>query len=222
MSSKAPQHGNEAIHQNSEWHHEPGHDPPRSDQSSRPGTSPNNQGWYWITEEEHVKSQPASTYKTDEARFQDLHDRITVLAHALDVLYQDLSTLRNEQQRQYDEIMHWLSPTHDHAEASRRVLSEMERMVKAIKNDVESKDYREHLNQLHETVKEGHATIATSSRLLQFHVLFTTNTNCTAAVIDGSGRYRFFFFLLVATQIGLFISYVIYRRRLDSQPKKYL
>jgi len=94
-----------------------------------------------------------------------LHDRITVLSHALDILYQDLSTLRNEQQAQHSEIMHLLSPAHDHAEASRRVLSEMERMVKDIKNDVQSKDYREHLNQLHNIMQEGHATIATSSKL---------------------------------------------------------
>lgn len=86
------------------------------------------------------------------------------------MLYQDLTTLRTEQQRQYDEIMHALSPTHDHAEASRRVLSEMERMVKEIKNDVESKDYREHLNQLHEIVKEGHATLASSSRSLSCYL----------------------------------------------------
>jgi len=61
--------------------------------------------------------------------------------------------------------MHWLSPAHDHAEASRRVLGEMERMVKDIRNDIQSKDYRETLNQLHNIMKEGHATIATSSKL---------------------------------------------------------
>lgn len=166
-------------------------------------------------------SQPASNYRTDEARFQDLHDRITVLSRALDVLYQDLSTLRSEQQHQYDEIMHWLSPTHDHAEASRRVLSEMERMVKDIKNDVESKDYREHLNQLHSIVKEGHATIASSS---EYHlpVFIHAIADQITTVIDGSGRHGFFFLLIIATQIGLFVSYVIYRRRLDSRPKKYL
>ena len=152
-------------------------DPHRRPYSTHPEETPNRQNWYWISEQEHIKDQPASTYKTDETRFQDLHDRISMLSHALDVLYQDLSTLRSEQQVQYDEIMHWLSPAHDHAEASRRVLGEMERMVKDIRNDVQSKDYRETLNQLHNIMKEGHATIATSSKL-SVSVCDEMITNC--------------------------------------------
>lgn len=128
-----------------------------------PGTSQNNRGWYWVAEEDRVKDSLASSYKTEEARFQDLHDRITVLDHELNHLFQDLTILRKEQEKRHEELVRWLSPIHNHAESTRRIMEQVERLVKDVKNDVESKDYREHLNQLHHVVREGHATITNSS-----------------------------------------------------------
>lgn len=159
MSSQAPQRENEAVRQDS--HYESSH-------SNQEETTPNDGSWYWITEEQHVPNQPASNYRTDEARFEDLHNRISILATALDILYKDLSTLREEQYHHFDDVLHEVAPTHDNVQASQRMLSEIERMVKEIKTDVESKDYREHLNRLHEVVREGHATIASSSKFSSF------------------------------------------------------
>ena len=50
--------------------------------------SPNNRGWHWVTEKDQTKDSATSSYKTEEARFQDLHDRITVLGHELNLLFQ--------------------------------------------------------------------------------------------------------------------------------------
>ena len=185
-----------------------------------PGTSPNNQGWRWLAEEDQVKDSPASSYKTDEARFQDLHDRITVLGHELNLLFQDLTTLRKEQEQQHQELVRWLSPIFVYAESTRGMVEQVERLLKDVKNDIESKDYREHLNQLGNVVREGHATITDNSKFSCYKFSFQTLTSVT--VIASHPRLGFFAFLVVASQIALLIGYIVYRRRRDKQPKKYL
>ena len=190
----------------------------RSD--SLPGTSPNNQGWHWLAEEDQVKDSPASSYKTDEARFQDLHDRITVLGHELNLLFQDLTTLRKEQEQRHEELMRLLSPIYNHAESTRGMIEQVEHLVKDVKNDVESKDYREHLNQLHHIVKEGHSTITNNSEF-SCHK-FSGQTLSSVTVTGANPRFGFFVFLVVASQMALLAGYIVYQRRRDKQPKKYL
>jgi mannose-binding lectin 1 len=183
-------------------------------------TSPNNQGWRWLAEEDQVKDNPASSYKTDEARFQDLHDRITVLDRELKLLFWDLTTLRKEQEQRHEELVRWLSPIYNYAESTRGMIEQVERLLKDVKNDIESKDYREHLNKLHHVVREGHATITDNSEFSCYNFSFQTLSSVT--VIASHPRFGFFVFLVVASQIVLLTGYIVYRRRRDKQPKKYL
>lgn len=159
VSSKMQQQGSDSHHDSPTGY------------NNLPGTSQNNQGWYWVAEEDQVKDSPASSYKTEEARFQDLHDRITVLGHELNHLFLDLTTLKKEQEQRHEELIRLLSPIYNHAESTRRMMEQVERLVKDVKNDVESKDYREHLNQLHHIVREGHATITNSSEFSYYKFL---------------------------------------------------
>ena len=87
--------------------------------------------------------------------------------------------------------------------------------MKDVEIDVENKDYREHL-----IVREGHATITKSSEFSYYE--FSDQTLRSVTVIGSSPRFGFFVFLVVASQIALLAGYILYRRRKDKQPKKYL
>ena len=130
-------------------------------------TSPNDGSWYWITKEkENIKDGPASSFNTDAQRFEDLHYRLSAVNTALDVLYHDLTTFKSQTEMRHEELIHklnelsaWMRPTHDHAESSRRMIEDMKKELKVIKDDVESRDYREHLNHLHRVVREGNQEV---------------------------------------------------------------
>ncbi|KAF2402311.1 concanavalin A-like lectin/glucanase [Trichodelitschia bisporula] len=169
------------------------------------------EGWHWTTEEEHIKDAPASSYKTEADKFQDLHSRLTVMGHQLDTLYHDLTLLKSQYEARHEELMTWIRPVHDHADASRRAVERVEHAVEAIKRDVEGKDYREHLTQLHDAIKEGHQAMLVG-------VPHTVHSLVQAS----SPRMGFFVFIVLAFQVMLLASYVVYRRRRDSAPKKYL
>ena len=175
-----------------------------------------------MAEKDQVKDSLASSYKTDEARFQDLHDRITVLGHQLNILFQDLTTFKKEQEQRHEELIRLLSPISNHTESTRRTMEQVERLVQDVKNDVESKDYREHLNLLHHVVREGHTTITNSSEFSCSTFESSGQTLTSVTVTGSSPRFGFFVFLVVASQIALLTGYIAYRRRKDKLPKKYV
>jgi hypothetical protein len=101
--------------------------------------------WHWVPESEHIKDAPASEFKTDEKRFEDLHARVQLLGHASDNIYHDLSLLKEEHERMHGVLQH--------------MLERIEHVVDRIQNDVETKEYKEHLAALSRLVAESHQTV---------------------------------------------------------------
>lgn len=141
-------------------------------QSSHQGadTTPNDRSWYWITDEKKdISNAPASSFQTDSQRFEDLHNRLSLISTALDFLYNDLTTLKTQTEKRHDEMLQRLdtlqisfAPTlREQFESSHRVMDDMKQQLKIIRDDVEAKDYREHLTQLHRIVREGQQSLMT-------------------------------------------------------------
>jgi lectin, mannose-binding 1 len=131
--------------------------------------TPNDARWSWISPAQRIKDAPANTFSTDAQRFEDLHNRLSVVNSALDILYIDLTLFKEQTEKRHEELIQVienlnsrLSPTHDHVEATRKTVDYIKREINVIRNDVESKDYREHLKSLQDTIKEGHAAVMTN------------------------------------------------------------
>jgi mannose-binding lectin 1 len=208
-------------------HHEPvsSHDSTEWHQDDR--------GWYWTSEKESPKDAPASSFKTDETRFEDLHSRITTINHQLDILFHDLSTFKTETEKRHVEMK---SQIQGYAEHNKHLLETIHSLMDRVLRDVEGKDYKESLTNLHQAVAEGNQAVLMSiphavntSKFSTLLLLVKTGlpriplTAPSAPDIkEHSSRWGFFIFLILATQALLLGSYVIYKRRKNRQPKKYL
>jgi hypothetical protein len=92
--------------------------------------------WHWIPESEHLENLDASQYKTDHARFKDLHDRVTSIHHQLDVMYLDLTLLKQQMEEQHDKVLKMLHTVDGDIDSSRHTVEAVEKAVQAVKNDV--------------------------------------------------------------------------------------
>jgi mannose-binding lectin 1 len=106
----------------------------------------------------------------------------------------------------------------------------LEATVDLIKKDVDSKEFKDHLDGLRHLVAESHQTLMaglphslhSGKRTHFFCPRPRGNANMTPVVQGSSPRFGFFVFIVIASQVMLLGSYMIYRRRIDTQPKKYL
>ena len=152
----------ESMHHEAGWHDHTGTQYESAQHHEAQKTSPKkdeHEDWYWTDDREHIPDASADSFKTETERFHDLHDRLSVLNHQLDIMFHDLTTFKDQSEQRHRDLVHWLSPTHDYAEQAKNAIDRMEKIVTAIQQDVENKETREHLEQLYHLVVEGHETL---------------------------------------------------------------
>ncbi|KAF1985864.1 putative lectin family integral membrane protein [Aulographum hederae CBS 113979] len=155
-------------------------------------------------------SVPASSIKGTEAQFADLHDRISDLQNQLTHIVHDITALKQEQTENHEEVIHRILMDHDMVDDIHHIIHDLEANVKAIKDDVEGKDYKQHLERLHAIVAESHASMMNSM------------PNTVAGLVTERSRMGFFVFIIIAFQAIFGASYIVYKRRLKNSHQKYL
>jgi mannose-binding lectin 1 len=113
-------------------------------------------GWYWTAEGSTPKDAPATNFKTEAQRFEDLHTRITQLNHQLDILFHDLTTFKQETEEGHRDLKHYI---YGYAESHKHALEKIEGIVEKVQKDVEGKDYQAHFEQLHSSLQEGNQAV---------------------------------------------------------------
>jgi lectin, mannose-binding 1 len=117
-------------------------------------------GWYWADEKDHIKDQDGSKIKTEKERFEDLHARVTLLNHQLDMIFHDLSVFKEQQQDQHKELLQWLAPIHDYTSSSKRILEGVELALNTIEKDVQIEEFKRHLEEIRALIGESHMSLA--------------------------------------------------------------
>ena len=90
-------------------------------------------------------------------------------------------------------------------------ITNMESSLRAIQKGIEGWDYRAHLNNLEDALRDSHSTLMTHLPLSLNH-----------AVHAAAPRLGVFVWMILAFQLLLAASYVVYKRRRANAPKKYL
>lgn len=113
-------------------------------------------------------------------------------------------------------------------------LQRIEQMLQNVQRDLEGKDYSSRFNQLQDTLRSSHLSLTEN---LQGHLLSgkssffpvyplpqKTQSILTShlAITASTPRMGFFIFLVIAFQVLLAASYIIYKRRRANMPKKFL
>lgn len=109
---------------------------------------------------ERVPDAPASTIRGSDSQFADLHDRLTVMQHQLNIMFSEITQIKNDLHDDHEEVMHSHMMTRDDVNDDiRHILETVVKDVVAIREDLEGKDYSEHLSQLHLNLHESYAGI---------------------------------------------------------------
>jgi mannose-binding lectin 1 len=147
----------------------------------------NDGDWQWTSQSEQFKDSEASQYQTEGDRFEDLHDRVTLLNHQMDLLYNDLSLWKKQLEKQqnevitllhtisekkHDEVMRLLQTLSGDTNNAKHTIETVEKELAAVKNDFETGNVRGLLNQLHWVVNDNHLSMTegTSHKLVFFGI----------------------------------------------------
>ncbi|KAJ5457915.1 hypothetical protein N7475_009303 [Penicillium sp. IBT 31633x] len=147
------------------------------------------------------------------AQIADLSGRLQLTNKATNMIVQELRNHAQQAEKRHAELLE-KAGAQDRLFATQLVqfdarLTRVEQLLQVVQRDLESKDGR--FNQLQETLRSSHLSL---SENLQGHLL--------SVITASAPRMGFFIFLVIAFQVLLVISYVIYKRRRANMPKKYL
>lgn len=142
--------------------------------------------------------------------FQDLQSHLHAMKSQLDHLQSQISELAVKSTEVKDTLAR-VSPAGSRIDAVNGRLSSIEGIIKTIQKDVEGSDYHARLDQLHQTMRDTHSSLLTALPV-----------SVSQVVQAAAPRMGVFVWLVVAFQLVLVASYVVYKRRRMSAPKKYL
>jgi mannose-binding lectin 1 len=164
-------------------------------------------------EEDHE----AKYYKSQEEQFADLHNRMQALTHHLaaiqthlGMIYDRVDALHHKDEEWRQEVRH-TRPPRDQIDKMEAKIQVIENLAMQIAGAITSKDYTQHFDELRNTLKEHHMNLLYSVPESVSHVLTT-----------GGPKIGMMVTIVVLVQVGLAVAYVIYKKRRNSSPKKYL
>ncbi|KAL9639651.1 MAG: hypothetical protein Q9164_000807 [Protoblastenia rupestris] len=167
-----------------------------------------------VTREEPRRDQPpsfqqqsdtrASSYQSSQAQFEDLHDRLQTIAHAIEKLDIEISNHIGESDHRHREISRGLMTreTINHITGQSDKLDRIERIVNSFQGQISN---------LQGAVKDSHLSMTEG---LPKHMSDIITTN--------GPRMGLLIFVFVVVQVMLVGVYTVYKRRIKQGPKKYL
>ncbi|KAI9930453.1 hypothetical protein ASPWEDRAFT_39338 [Aspergillus wentii DTO 134E9] len=155
------------------------------------------------------QGRPASDSRTME-QYVDLTSRIQLISQATNNIIREIGNQGTKSENRQAELIQKLA-SKDQVAALDARLQRIEQVLQRVQRDIEGNDYRDRLSQLHDTLKSSHLTLTES---LQSSILGT--------IASSSPRMGFFIFCIIAFQLLLAGSYVLYKRRRANMPKKFL
>lgn len=152
--------------------------------------------------------QEADVFQTSKLQFQDLHNRLQSSMHQLNGILRAVSNHHQMDEKRHDEVKAALSKFEpafakiDQINEMQRKIGDLEREVQGLRHDL-SRKLQSNEQSVKGYLSDHHSTL--SQKIVE-----TT---------PGHGRLIFVF---VGLQVFLVGSYVVYKRRTASMPKKYL
>ena len=104
---------------------------------------------------------PATSFKTQDSQFADLHERLVEMSHGINHLYRQLSTLAASAEERHQDLTKKLSSSEQPHGLDAR-LQAIERTLQTIQKDVEGKDYQGQIAKLQDTLRDSHSNLAES------------------------------------------------------------
>lgn len=101
----------------------------------------------------------AANIKSQQDQFADLHNRLQVINHKIDGLFDLVEKMSTDNDERFAQLMGRVVPMHDQTGAIMRNVEKVERAVMETQRDLESKDFKDVLNSVHQSINQGHSAL---------------------------------------------------------------
>ncbi|KAI5811248.1 concanavalin A-like lectin/glucanase domain-containing protein [Peziza echinospora] len=164
------------------------------------------------------EDKPASSYKTQEDQFTDLHNRLTALTHHLAQIqsqigsvYDGVDSALNRMDDFRNEARHKWVPR-DQVDRMEGRLSTVENILRDLEKTLNNKDYSKHFDSIHTALRDQHSNL-----------LFAVPDSVAHAIKTNQGFWgRWGGWLQFMAVVACAGGYVTYKRRKSAGTKKYL
>ncbi|KAF1838396.1 concanavalin A-like lectin/glucanase [Decorospora gaudefroyi] len=153
----------------------------------------------------------AGNIRSQQDQFADLHNRIQIINNRVFEIAELVERIHKDNADRWNELMHRVVPIDDRGAATIRNVEKVERTTMQILRDLESKDFKDMMNQIHRALENN-----------QEGVMRSLPTVMGAVVSSHGPSMTTFFFIAVAVQIMITGAYIVYKKRKGGAPKKYL
>ncbi|KAG8629019.1 hypothetical protein KVT40_002884 [Elsinoe batatas] len=156
---------------------------------------------------EQIPDRDAASIKKQEEQFADLHNRLQGMSHQVNNIFNEFDRLSRDLNAKHAELMSRSAGARGSDETLRTISSRVENIehiIHGIERDVSSRDYGHHLNELHEAV--------TAHLPDSIHKVVKSSAPKITTLLA----------MIVVVQVVLFGVYLLYKKRRDSAPKKFL
>ena len=173
----------------------------------------------------------AGNIQSQQDQFADLHNRIQIINHQVDSIYDLLEKMHNENEHRFEELMKRVVPADDRAAAALRNIEKVDRTTMNIFRDLESKDFKDMMQQMHRAIENSQEGLSRSlpeamGAGMSYHSLCRLGRVASANIqaVVSSHRPSLISFLLIAIAVQIMVTgaYIMYKKRRGGAPKKYL
>ncbi|KNG48107.1 concanavalin A-like lectin/glucanase [Stemphylium lycopersici] len=158
-----------------------------------------------------VEDVLAGNIQSQQDQFADLHNRIQIINNRVAEMAETIELIHKENSERWNELMHRIVPIDDRGAATIRNVEKVERTTSQILRDLESKDFKDMMNQFHRAMEKSTQGVIRSMPEIVGSVVTTSGPSMTT-----------FLFIAVAVQIMVTGAYILYKKRRGGAPKKYL
>ncbi|KAI4939061.1 uncharacterized protein J4E92_000343 [Alternaria infectoria] len=153
----------------------------------------------------------AGNIRSQQDQFADLHNRIQIINNRVYEIAETVTLIHKENMERWEELHRRIVPMDDRAAATIRNMEKVERTTMQILRDIENKDYKDMMQQIHHALDRNHG-----------HVMSSLPGMMGDVVGSHGPSLMTFFFIAVAVQIMITGAYIVYKKRRGGAPKKYL
>ncbi|KAL6711630.1 hypothetical protein ACN47E_004564 [Coniothyrium glycines] len=153
----------------------------------------------------------ASNIRSQQDQFADLHNRIQIINNRVFEIYELVEKMVEDNDRRFHDLMTRVVPIEDRGAATIRNVEKVERTTMQILRDLESKDFKDMMNQIHRALENNQEGLSRSLPLAMGAVVSSHGPSMTT-----------FLFIAIAVQIMITGAYIVYKKRRHGAPKKYL
>jgi mannose-binding lectin 1 len=153
----------------------------------------------------------ASSIRSQQDQFADLHNRIQIINNRVAEMHEMVENMVSANEERYNNMMNRVVPMDDRSAATIRNVEKVERTTMEILRDLESKDFKDMMKQIHWALEQNQEGLSRS-------------LPAAMGVVYGSHKPSMtsFLFVAIAVQIMVTGAYIVYKKRRGGAPKKYL